>query len=267
MTMQYLHGKNVSIALNDAILSRSIDDKISICNAMIALLNENIWPERFARNIGLWSAKDQAKLLNSKVFILGCGGLGGYVSSFLARSGIGALKLVDHDIFEITNINRQLLCNEKTIGQYKASCLKQSLLEIGSYLDVEDICEMATIDNLPFLIDGCDIVLDCLDNLPDRFILEKISIDKQIPFVHGSVLLDEGFCFVNNGKTLRLPKLYPNLNNDNLEKMSINPIIPPAIASIMVKMAIKTILSPNFVSDTIYHLDLSSMDLDHFKWS
>ena len=74
---------------------------------MVALLQDGIWPERFRRNYGVFSADAMVRLLQTRVFVLGCGGLGGHVASLLARLGVGGLRLCDSDIFEESNLNRQ----------------------------------------------------------------------------------------------------------------------------------------------------------------
>ena len=233
--------------------------------AMIAQLNANIWPERFRRNRGLWTAQQQAKLLQSRAFVLGCGGLGGHVAALLARTGMGSLRLVDCDTFEESNLNRQQFCTERTLGQPKAEATREGLAAIGAHLELESVVARATADNLPELVAGCDIVLDCLDNLPDRFALEDAALAAHIPFVHGAVLLDEGFCFVNTGPAPKMPQLYPKGASDTTQAGSIDPTIPAAVASLMVKLAVRALLAPERLSDTLYHLDLAAMELERFE--
>ena len=83
-------------------------------DAMIILLEQDIWPERFRRNRGVFTSRQMARLLSLRVFIAGCGGLGGHVASLLARMGAGGFRLCDPDIFEESNLNRQYFCTEKT---------------------------------------------------------------------------------------------------------------------------------------------------------
>lgn len=82
-------------------------------DAMIILLEQDIWPERFRRNRGVFTSRQMARLLSLRVFIAGCGGLGGHVASLLARMGAGGFRLCDPDIFEESNLNRQYFCTER----------------------------------------------------------------------------------------------------------------------------------------------------------
>ena len=238
----------------------------SLRKAMLTQLNNNIWPGRFARNMGLFTAAQQAKLLYSRAFVLGCGGLGGHVAALLARTGIGALRLVDCDIFEESNLNRQQFCTERTLGHPKAAAVAAGLADIGAHLELESIQTRATADNLPDMVASCDIVLDCLDNLPDRFALEDAALAAHIPFVHGAVLLDEGFCFVNTGSASKMPQLYPQGKCDTTRAGSIDPVIPAAIASLMVKLAVRALIAPEKLSESLYHLDLAAMELERFSF-
>ena len=79
---------------------------------MVHLLGQNIWPERFRRNFGLVTAEEMTRLLQSRALVLGCGGLGGYAAELLARSGVGSIRLVDNDVFDESNLNRQRFCSE-----------------------------------------------------------------------------------------------------------------------------------------------------------
>ena len=104
---------------------------------MVALLQDGIWPERFRRNYGVFSADAMVRLLQTRVFVLGCGGLGGHVASLLARLGVGGLRLCDSDIFEESNLNRQYFCTESTLGQPKAVATARGLRDMAGYLALD----------------------------------------------------------------------------------------------------------------------------------
>ena len=89
-------------------------------DAMLECLGAGIWPERFRANAGSLSTEDQARLLTSRVCVIGCGGLGGVVIVELARMGIGGLTVCDADVFDESNMNRQFLCRPERIGQPKS---------------------------------------------------------------------------------------------------------------------------------------------------
>ena len=132
---------------------------------MVALLQDGIWPERFRRNYGVFSADAMVRLLQTRVFVLGCGGLGGHVASLLARLGVGGLRLCDSDIFEESNLNRQYFCTESTLGQPKAVATARGLHDMAGYLALDVRHVEADEKNLPDMLQDVDVALDCLDDL------------------------------------------------------------------------------------------------------
>lgn len=153
----------------------------------IAALENGIYPERYSRNFKTYHPQDQIKLLKSKVTVIGCGGLGGTVIEWLSRVGIGYLNLVDGDRFEDHNLNRQLLCTQHRIGSAKARIAGERVCNINSSLTVETHIEFLGTDNASRLISDCDAVVDCLDNIESRFVLETAAKEAGIPMVSAAV--------------------------------------------------------------------------------
>jgi molybdopterin/thiamine biosynthesis adenylyltransferase len=141
----------------------------------IASLEAEIMPERYIRNMKSFSISDQATLLKSKASVVGLGGLGGTVTEILARLGIGTLNLIDGDIFEESNLNRQYLCREDLISRSKSDAAEKRVREINSSVTVYKHFEFLGKDNAEKLVTASDVVIDCLDSLSGRFILEKAS--------------------------------------------------------------------------------------------
>lgn len=163
-----------SISINNiADISRKAG--ISCREVEIASLESEIIPERYIRNMKSFSATDQAILLKSMITIVGLGGLGGVVTEILARMGIGRLNLIDGDIFEESNLNRQYLCVENLIATPKAEAAAKRVKEINSSVDVQKYSEYLDKENASGIIEDSDVVIDCLDSLSGRFILEKAS--------------------------------------------------------------------------------------------
>ena len=216
--------------------------------AMIYLLGRNIWPERFRRNFGLVTAEEMTRLLQSRALVLGCGGLGGHVAELLARSGVGSLRLVDNDVFDESNLNRQRFCTESVLGRPKALVLQQALVDVASHLDVEAVQLEADEHNLPDLVRGVDVALDCLDTIAAKTALENACLAAGVPFVHGSVLRDEGFAYVNGGPTPRLAELYPQgQSGDELaqaRREGVGTLAPAAVACLMVRLCLRVVLAP-----------------------
>lgn len=153
----------------------------------ILALQNNIIPERYQRNLGVISPSEQAKLLQSKVVIIGAGGLGGTVLELLARMGIGKLIIADKDIIVDSNLNRQILFTETNLGQRKTEVAIKRVEEINSFIEIVGHSVFINSDNVGKIIEGAEVVVDALDNLPSRFVLQKACRDLKIPLVHGAI--------------------------------------------------------------------------------
>ena len=238
--------------------------------AMAALLPRHIWPERFRRNFGLVSAQDMARLLQSRVLVLGCGGLGGHVAELLARSGVGSMRLVDNDVFDESNLNRQRFCSERVLGRPKVVVVRDALADIASHVETEPLQLAADEGNLADLVAGVDAALDCLDNISAKTALERAALAAGVPFVHGSVLRDEGFCYVSSGPRARLEELYPQGQSvselDHARREGVGALAPAAVACLMVRLCLNALLRRP--ADTpLFHLDLSATELERFDWA
>jgi molybdopterin/thiamine biosynthesis adenylyltransferase len=134
-----------------------------------------------------FSPDDQASLLKSQVSIVGLGGLGGTVSEILARCGIGTLNLIDGDRFEASNLNRQFLCTRETMGKYKTDAAVERIKAINPSITVHRHDEYLDDKNSDALIPRSDVIVDCLDNIKTRFILENASKKTGSPLVSAAV--------------------------------------------------------------------------------
>ncbi|MBF0303610.1 MAG: HesA/MoeB/ThiF family protein, partial [Desulfamplus sp.] len=143
--------------------------------------------ERYVRNLGILNKEEQSALSNSRVCIAGLGGLGGSVTEMLARIGVGYLSLVDGDSFTISNLNRQILCTEKIVGTSKADAAAQRVKEINSTVHVRSFKKFLTRKNSREIFDEVDVVVDCLDSIDDRFMIEEVARKSSIPLVSGAI--------------------------------------------------------------------------------
>ena len=153
----------------------------------IAALENDIIPERYCRNQQSLSSADQIKLLKSHVTIIGQGGLGGTVTEILARIGIGRLTLVDADIFEESNLNRQLLSTVNDLGNSKAETGKKRVQSINPAIEVSAVTSFLSSINGVDILSGSDLAVDCLDSIPSRFELEKVCQYLKIPLVSAAI--------------------------------------------------------------------------------
>lgn len=150
-------------------------------------LENGVVPERYARNMRTFSLADQATLLRAHAAVVGLGGLGGAVTEILARMGVGRLTLIDGDSFEDSNLNRQLLSSIEDLGRSKADAACRRVGRINP--SVECICaaEFLSPENAGELLAACDVVVDCLDNLPARFMVEDACRELGRPMVSAAV--------------------------------------------------------------------------------
>jgi len=153
---------------------------------IIALQNDMI-PERYSKNFTTFSAEDQIRLLNSKVCVIGVGGLGGWLAEMLARVGVGTIRLVDGDRFEDSNLNRQLFSSQDSIGSEKVGSAAKRIGGINSSVTVEANAVMLGGPNAAGLISGSDVVADCLDSIPARFVLQDATAAERVPLVSAAV--------------------------------------------------------------------------------
>ncbi|SDK85508.1 Molybdopterin or thiamine biosynthesis adenylyltransferase [Maridesulfovibrio ferrireducens] len=144
-------------------------------------------PERYARNLTTFSQKEQEKLFTSKVAVVGLGGLGGHLLESLARAGVGHIVACDGDVFEASNLNRQLLATENTLGQSKADAAYELIRKVNPavFLDVKS--EYLEAEQFEGFIKGADVVVDCLGGLKHRGQLKDAAAKLGIPLVTASV--------------------------------------------------------------------------------
>ncbi|MDD5085127.1 MAG: HesA/MoeB/ThiF family protein [Candidatus Omnitrophica bacterium] len=145
--------------------------------------------QRYARQILLphWGEEGQEKLKNSTVFVAGAGGLGSPASMYLAVAGVGCLRVCDHDSLELTNLNRQILHSDSMIGKRKAESAKLTLERLNPSIEIVALDKTIDESTVDELVGDAQIIVDCMDNFPTRFVLNKCAARKKIPFVYGSV--------------------------------------------------------------------------------
>ncbi len=157
-----------------------------------------------------WGEPGQARLKAARAFIAGAGGLGSPASIYLAVAGVGRLAICDSDRAELSNLNRQVLHNDSRLGLSKAESARLTLSELNPSIAVEALAAHIEPDNVDDLVADADIILDCLDNFPTRYLLNQCALRKGIPLVHGSVRGLEGrLTFLHPPETPCLRCLFP----------------------------------------------------------
>jgi len=150
-------------------------------------MDDRLSSRRYMRQIDLIHKEGQDKLENSKVFILGLGGLGSIISLYLTFAGVRNLILADFDVIDITNLNRQILYSYDDLGKLKAEVAKQKLESINENVQITSIYKKIDKKNAESLIFGSDLIIDASDTIEARYAVNKAAVKGKIPIVHGAV--------------------------------------------------------------------------------
>ena len=150
-------------------------------------LRAHILPGRYERSHGTVGWAGQIKLLESTVAVLGCGGLGGWVVEGLSRMGVGRLIVIDGDSFAENNLNRQVFCTEGGLGQLKTEAVRTRVAAVNSATELMLHSLMADEEDMVRLLAEADVVVDALDSIPTRLVLQKVAQTSGIPMVHGAI--------------------------------------------------------------------------------
>jgi len=151
--------------------------------------------ERYSRHIMLPEVgeRGQEKLLKSRVLLLGAGGLGSPSALYLAAAGVGTIGLIDADVVDMSNLQRQILHGTSTVGMPKVESGQKRINDINPDVKVIPFKERLTSDNIDRIFDqGWDVIVDGLDNFPTRYLVNDASVWKNIPVVHGSIFRFDG---------------------------------------------------------------------------
>ena len=145
--------------------------------------------ERYHRQMILpeWGDAVQQKLRDSIVCIAGTGGLGSPLSMYLAAAGVGTLRICDDGDVELSNLNRQLLHSDESIGKRKILSAERMLHRTNPHINVIQLENRITVDSVPSLVGEAGIIVDCLDNFETRYILNEYSVGSGVPLVHAGV--------------------------------------------------------------------------------
>ena len=203
---------------------------LSVGEVETAILAADLLPARYQRNRGMLTTQQQGQLFHSRVAVIGCGGLGGYVLEELARLGVGELVAIDADCFEEHNLNRQLLSSPGTLGQAKVAAAAQRLAEINPAVTVRPVKDQFTRANGAELLAGADCVVDAVDNMTARLDLEAVCSDLKIPLVHGAIAGWYGHVATVYPGEGTLQKLYRHwTGGKGIEQQLGNPSFTPAV--------------------------------------
>lgn len=215
---------------------------------------------RYARNIPALTEAECEILKQKKVLVVGCGGLGGHIIDQLARIGIGSIRAVDGDIFEETNLNRQLLSSVPLLGASKAKAAADHIARVNPDVRADSVEAFLTEDNASQLLASYDVVLDALDNIPSRKILAAACEKAGIPYVYGAISgwVSQAAISLPGDRLVEL--LYPE--GTVLRDKSVLSFSPALCAAMQTALCVKLLVGRPVETGTVYYFDLLNQEFE-----
>ena len=216
--------------------------------------------QRYARNIPALTQEECEILRRKRVLVVGCGGLGGHIIDLLARIGIGSLRMADGDVFEASNLNRQLLSQVPLLGHSKAAAAAEHVRRVNPDVSVEIMEAFMTAENVHRLIADCDIVMDALDNIPSRRILAAACKDAGIVYVYGAIQGWVAQAALSLPEDNLIEKLFPE--DVTIQDKSVLSFTPSLCASMQTALCVKHLVGRPVSTGTIYYFDLLNQEFE-----
>ena len=215
---------------------------------------------RYERNIPTLTEEECALLRKKRILVVGCGGLGGHIIDQLCRIGVGFLRVVDGDVFEASNLNRQLLSSVPLLGVSKAKAAADHIARVNPDVDVEAVPAFLTEGNAAEILAGCDIVMDALDNIQSRKILAAACAKAEIPYVYGAISGSVAQAAVSMPGDGLIETLYPE--DVVIADKSVLSFTPAMCASMQSALCVKLLTGRSVESGKIYYFDLLNHEFE-----
>ena len=215
---------------------------------------------RYQRNIPSLTEAESDLLRRKKVAVIGCGGLGGYIIEQLARLGIGTIRIVDGDVFEESNLNRQLYSDVTVLGKPKTEVSRARIAAVNPDVKVESLYGYLDEDNAAGFLRGCDVVMGALDNIYTRRVLEKHCEELGIPYIYGAIHGWVAQAAVDMPGQRLIEKLYPQ-GAAFRDKSSLS-FTPGFCASMQTALCVKYLVGRPVESGTIFYFDLLNQEFE-----
>jgi adenylyltransferase/sulfurtransferase len=224
--------------------------------------------ERYHRQILLEEVGPQGQMVlkQSRIFIAGAGGLGSAIAFYLAAAGVGTLVIVDNDRVALSNLNRQILHGVPDLDRYKVDSAREKLARLNPHIKIETSTRTIDAQSAPQLAAGCNLVIDALDNVATRLIINKVAVDGKIPLVHGAIHGFEGRVLtVIPGQSACLACM----RRPATEKPGTFPVLgtaPGLIGTLQATEAVKCLLNiGKLLSGRMIHFDGLTMTCKEFR--
>jgi len=248
-------------------LCRRLADELAVSQRQVQIeaLDLQIIPERYVKNMQSVSLKEQQRLLRSSVSLIGLGGLGGWILEILARMGVGHIQAVDGDAFVESNLNRQLLCSQETLGLMKAEAAAERVRGINPSIELSTSQEFLDTDGFAEFLQGSSLAIDALGGLAVRLELKEAAQRQGLPVVTGALAGELGY----------VSTVYPGESGPFAlwtgssgaeESLGCPPFVVAAVASLQCTEAVHILCGrPPSLRGTMAVLDCSSLQWEMFS--
>ncbi len=221
---------------------------------------------RYARQLIMLGGKGQEKLLKTSVLVVGAGGLGSAVIEYLAAAGIGRIGIVDHDVVDETNLHRQTI-HAGNLGKNKAESAAEFIEKLNPDVKVDVYPFKISADNVRELVRRYDIIVDCTDNFPSRFMLNDACVLEVKPLVHAAVLRFEGQIMTikpNESACYRclLPEAPPPGTVPSCQEAGIIGVTTGFFGVLQAAEVIKLALGQQVLTNKLLYVDLLNLDFN-----
>lgn len=213
---------------------------------------------RYIRNVPALSEAECAALRTKRIAVIGCGGLGGHLIELLARLGVGTIVCVDGDVFEASNLNRQLLSAPELLGTSKTEAALARIKHINPDVAAEAHAVFLDAENAAELIAGCDAVLDALDSIASRRILASACAEAGIPYVYGAISGWVAQAAVSMPGDRLIERLYPE--GVAIRDKSVLSFTPALCAALQSALCVKLLLGRPLQTGTLFYHDLLNQE-------
>lgn len=214
---------------------------------------------RFERNIPSITESEQSMLKSCRVAVIGAGGLGGYAVELLTRLGIGKLTVCDGDCFTESNLNRQVLSDSENIGKNKAEAAALRIKQICPETEVRVFPVFLTPENAENILSDTDLLIDALDTVSGRLLLEDVCADLSIPIVHGAISGWDYQSLLVMPKSGLLHRIYAKKADE--PSRSVLPMTAAFCASLQMSLALRYLLKRPLEAGTLYYGSVSDPSL------
>lgn len=220
--------------------------------------------ERFSRNYSAISNLQQNILRDTKVLVIGLGGLGGIVCEGLARLGVYEFGICDFDVIEVSNLNRQLIAKDINIGSNKVSEMVRHIEEINREAIITPYFDRFDDNNAEIIsvLSSYDLIFDCLDNMESRKCLQKHAIEANVPIIYGAMHNYYGYVGVTTRDNMIL-----DIFNDIEHEIAGSPFYTPGIiASLQILLGTKVLFDEPYLKKGFYYIDLQKVTIEEIEF-